>query len=114
MSWLENVCSGMSIQKSISIGNLENQRNALSVTQELRVGEPTVCSETCVGRIRYLGVLLYDADKIEAVASTKNEKDLYQEQLDMFLDPNDPEVIKAARAEGIPESWLEAAKGLSL
>ncbi|MBP7118954.1 MAG: nitrate reductase subunit beta [Rickettsiales bacterium] len=76
----------------------------------IEAGEPTVCSETCVGRIRYLGVLLYDADKIEAVASTKNEKDLYQEQLDMFLDPNDPEVIKAARAEGIPESWLEAAK----
>lgn len=25
-------------------------------------GQPTVCSETCVGRIRYLGVLLYDAD----------------------------------------------------
>ena len=23
---------------------------------------PTVCSETCEGRIRYLGVLLYDAD----------------------------------------------------
>jgi nitrate reductase beta subunit len=28
-------------------------------------GQPTVCSETCVGRIRYLGVLLYDADRIE-------------------------------------------------
>mgnify|MGYP000911120090 CR=1 FL=1 len=76
----------------------------------IEAGEPTVCSETCVGRIRYLGVLLYDADKIEAAASTKNEKDLYQEQLNMFLDPNDPEVIRAARAEGIPESWLEAAK----
>ena len=29
----------------------------------LEVGEPTVCSETCVGRLRYLGVLLYDADR---------------------------------------------------
>lgn len=76
----------------------------------IEAGEPTVCSETCVGRIRYLGVLLYDADKIESASSTENEKDLYQAQLDMFLDPNDPEVIKAARAEGIPESWLEAAK----
>lgn len=76
----------------------------------IEAGEPTVCSETCVGRIRYLGVLLYDADKIESAASVENEKDLYQAQLDMFLDPNDDEVIKAARAEGIPESWLEAAK----
>ncbi|MDZ4374750.1 MAG: nitrate reductase subunit beta, partial [Phenylobacterium sp.] len=36
----------------------------------IEVGQPTVCSETCVGRIRYLGVLLYDADRIEAAAST--------------------------------------------
>ena len=31
----------------------------------IEAGQPTVCSETCVGRIRYLGVLLYDADRIE-------------------------------------------------
>ena len=31
----------------------------------IEAGQPTVCSETCVGRIRYLGVLLYDADGIE-------------------------------------------------
>jgi len=73
-------------------------------------GDPTVCSETCVGRIRYLGVLLYDADKIEAAASVQDEQNLYHSQLEMFLDPSDPEVIKAARAEGIPDSWLEAAK----
>jgi len=30
-----------------------------------RGGQPTVCSESCVGRIRYLGVILYDADRIE-------------------------------------------------
>ena len=51
----------------------------------------TVCSETCVGRIRYLGVLLYDADRIEQAASvTEHDRDLYQAQLDIFLDPNDP------------------------
>lgn len=27
-------------------------------------GMPTVCSESCVGRIRYNGIILYDADKI--------------------------------------------------
>jgi len=73
-------------------------------------GQPTVCSETCVGRIRYLGVILYDADKIEAAASAERETDLYGAQLDVFLDPNDPEVIKAARRDGIPEDWIEAAK----
>jgi nitrate reductase beta subunit len=76
----------------------------------IEVGQPTVCSETCVGRIRYLGVLLYDADQIEEAASTANEQDLYQAQLDIFLDPNDPEVIAAAQAANIPDSWLKAAR----
>jgi nitrate reductase / nitrite oxidoreductase, beta subunit len=75
----------------------------------IEVGQPTVCSETCVGRIRYLGVLLYDADRIEEAASTPNEKDLYQAQCDIFLDPTDPEVVKAARAEGIPQAWIDSA-----
>lgn len=73
-------------------------------------GQPTVCSETCVGRIRYLGVLLYDADRIEAAASTASEKDLYEAQLSVFLDPNDPKIIAEARKQGIPEDWLVAAK----
>ncbi len=76
----------------------------------IEAGEPTVCSESCVGRIRYLGVLLYDADKIELAASTKDTRNLYQEQLDIFLDPNDPKVIEAARAEGIPDAWMDAAR----
>jgi nitrate reductase beta subunit len=76
----------------------------------IEAGQPTVCSETCVGRIRYLGVLLYDADRIEQAASVEHDRDLYQAQLDIFLDPNDPKVIEQARADGIPESWLEAAR----
>lgn len=76
----------------------------------LEAGEPTVCSETCVGRIRYLGVLLYDADRIEQAASEEDEQDLYAAQLSIFLDPNDPEIIEEARKEGIPEAWIEAAK----
>jgi nitrate reductase / nitrite oxidoreductase, beta subunit len=76
----------------------------------IEVGEPTVCSETCVGRIRYLGVMLYDADRIEEAASAPNEQDLYEAQLGIFLDPNDPEVIAAARRDGIAEDWLEAAR----
>ncbi|MDE0281736.1 MAG: nitrate reductase subunit beta, partial [Gammaproteobacteria bacterium] len=64
---------------------------------------------TCVGRIRYLGVILYDADRIADAASTPDEQDLYEEQLKVFLDPNDPEVISRARADGVPDAWLEAA-----
>jgi len=73
-------------------------------------GNPTVCSETCVGRIRYLGVMLYDADKIEAAANVEDTQDLYDAQLGVFLDPNDPAIIEAARADGIPEDWIMAAQ----
>ena len=72
-------------------------------------GQPTVCSETCVGRIRYLGVSLYDGDRIEEAASV-DEKDLYEKQLEIFLNPNDPKVIAQARADGVPEAWLDAAR----
>lgn len=73
-------------------------------------GMPTICSETCTGRIRYLGVMLYDADRIEESAAAENPEDLYETQLSMFLDPNDPEVQAAAEREGIPHAWIEAAK----
>lgn len=76
----------------------------------IEAGQPTVCSETCVGRIRYLGVLLYDADRISEAAAVEHPHDLYQSHLDIFLDPFDPTIQKLALAEGIPNSWLEAAK----
>jgi nitrate reductase / nitrite oxidoreductase, beta subunit len=76
----------------------------------VEVGIPTVCSETCVGRLRYIGLLLYDADRVTAAASMKNEQDLYAAQLDLFLDPSDPAVISAARQNGVAEDWLDAAR----
>jgi len=76
----------------------------------IEVGLPTVCSETCVGRLRYLGLFLYDADRVTAAAATPNEKDLYAAQLDLILDPKDPQVVAAARQQGIPADWLDAAR----
>ncbi|MER6972879.1 nitrate reductase subunit beta [Nocardioides sp. NPDC000445] len=76
----------------------------------IEVGLPTVCSETCVGRLRYLGLVLYDADAVTAAASTEDEQELYAAQLDVILDPHDPSVLRAAREQGIPEDWLDAAR----
>jgi len=73
-------------------------------------GQPTVCSETCVGRIRYLGVLLYDADRIGQAAAAQDAGDLYEAQLGIFLDPADPAVQAEARKAGIPSSWIDAAR----
>ncbi|MCF3118277.1 nitrate reductase subunit beta [Streptomyces arenae] len=76
----------------------------------IEAGQPTVCSETCVGRLRYLGVILYDADKVGEAAATEDEQGLYQAQLDCFLDPEDPDVVAAAEAAGIPHDWITAAR----
>ena len=76
----------------------------------VEVGLPTVCSETCVGRLRYVGLFLYDADRVAEAASVAEEKDLYAAQLDLLLDPAEPAVQAAARRDGIPEDWLAAAR----
>jgi nitrate reductase beta subunit len=39
-----------------------------------------------------------------------DERDLLNAQMNVFLDPDDPAVQEQARADGIPEDWLEAAR----
>jgi len=75
----------------------------------IEAGHAPACMHSCVGRIRYLGVVLYDADKIEATASA-DEKDLVDAQFDILADPNDPHVITSARLNGVPESTIKAAQ----
>ncbi|MDQ3899246.1 MAG: nitrate reductase subunit beta [Actinomycetota bacterium] len=76
----------------------------------VEVGIPTVCSETCVGRLRYIGVLLYDADAVLAAASVADEQDLYPAQLGVFLNPHDPRVVAEAERSGISQEWIDAAQ----
>jgi nitrate reductase beta subunit len=73
-------------------------------------GMPMACAESCVGRIRYVGVMLYDADKISDTAGTNDEQKLYDAQMGIFLDPNDPAIIKQAEKDGVPMQWIEAAQ----
>ena len=76
----------------------------------LENGLPTVCTDTCVGRIRYLGILLYDMDQVYEVAKTDDPKNIYARLLDVIKDPNDPAVLSSARAEGVSEAVIDAAK----
>ncbi|GAC78134.1 respiratory nitrate reductase beta subunit [Gordonia malaquae] len=75
----------------------------------IEVGQPTVCAETCVGRLRYIGLVLYDADRVTEAASV-DDKELYEAQLGLMLDPTDPQVIADAKACGIADDWLDAAR----
>ncbi|MFW5471647.1 nitrate reductase subunit beta [Knoellia sp. CPCC 206435] len=76
----------------------------------IEVGIPTVCAETCVGRLRYIGLMLYDADKVLEAASVEDDHDLYESQRSVFLDPFDPEVMREAEKAGIPGDWVVAAQ----
>lgn len=73
-------------------------------------GKPTICSETCVGRLRYLGLMLYDADRVLEAAAVEDPHELLMAQRSVLLDPFDPEVIAAAKAEGMADDWIEAAQ----
>lgn len=72
-------------------------------------GIPTACSSSCVGRIRYLGVLFYDNDKIKN-ALTLPEHKLLDALRESILDPNNEDVVTAAVKAGISNEWIEAAK----
>lgn len=76
----------------------------------LAQGKPPACFHSCVGRIRYFGPLLYDADRVEGAVSTPKVEDLVDAQRDVMLDPYDAAVVKTALDAGIPEPRIDAAQ----
>ncbi|MEW6665991.1 MAG: nitrate reductase subunit beta [Thermodesulfobacteriota bacterium] len=75
----------------------------------VEAGMPTLCALSCVGRIRYIGLVLYDADRVRSAAGVEDPAGVYSGHLDLLLDPADPEVRAGARSAGIPDNWLDAA-----
>ncbi|MDE3089690.1 MAG: nitrate reductase subunit beta [Chloroflexota bacterium] len=75
----------------------------------LESGQPPACFHSCVGRIRYLGIILYDADRIVQVASAK-DKDLVDAQRTIIENPFSPDVIAAAKANGVTDQLIDAAQ----
>lgn len=75
----------------------------------LETGQPPACFHSCVGRIRYSGVVLYDASRIEAVASAPDGA-LVDAIRSLLLDPSEPEVAERATRAGISAEMLDAAR----
>ncbi len=75
----------------------------------IEVGIPTVCAETCVGRLRYIGLVLYDADAVLGAASAPDDE-LLAAQREVLLDPRDPAIADEAERAGIPADWIAAAQ----
>ncbi|MCB9186481.1 MAG: nitrate reductase subunit beta [Flavobacteriales bacterium] len=96
-------------KKSYYNWNTGKSEKCILCYPRLESGQAPACMHSCVGRIRYLGVMLYDADQIEKVASS-NDKDLVDAQMNIYLDPFDENVIKAAKANGIADSTIRAAQ----
>ena len=55
-------------RRPTSTGRPVRPRSASCVIRVLRCGQPPACFHSCVGRIRYIGLVLYDADLIEETA----------------------------------------------
>ena len=85
------------------------EREVHILLPEDRDGQANACAHACTGRIRFVGVLFYDADRIEDVAKTPDDR-LVEGMREIVLDPNDPKVIEDARKNGIDENWIKAAQ----
>ncbi len=72
-------------------------------------GQCNACAHSCVGRIRHVGVLLYDADRVEE-ALLKPDDQLVAAHREVILDPLDPQVRESARSNGVSDQWLTAAE----
>jgi len=75
----------------------------------VETAQANACAHSCVGKIRHVGVLLYDADGVDEVIKA-NDRDLVEAQRRIILDPNDERIVRLAKENGIPDSWIEAAR----
>ncbi len=96
-------------KKSYFNWNTGKSEKCILCYPRLESGQAPACMHSCVGRIRYLGVMLYDADKIHAVADAP-DNELLDAQLDIYVDPNDPAVIASAEDNGVAHSTIIAAQ----
>ncbi|HLG14732.1 MAG TPA: nitrate reductase subunit beta [Blastocatellia bacterium] len=74
----------------------------------LETGQAPACFHSCVGRIRYLGGLLYDADRLLDAMAVPDDK-LVEAHRELILDPLDVKVREGALKNGIDERALESA-----
>ena len=102
--------SGCPYKKVYFNWNTGRSEKCIFCYPRIEAGIPTLCAHTCVGRIRYVGVVLYDVEKIRWAASTQNAQEVYPAHLEILLDPENSEVIDTARKQGISNNFIEAAK----
>ncbi|KAA0236516.1 MAG: Respiratory nitrate reductase 1 beta chain [Acidimicrobiales bacterium] len=101
--------SGCPYKKVYYNWNTGKSEKCILCYPRLETGHAPACFHSCVGRIRYLGLILYDADRIVETASVPDDE-LVQAHRRLIQDPNDPEVIANAKANGITDAQLASAR----
>jgi nitrate reductase beta subunit len=101
--------SGCPYKKTYFNWNTGKAEKCILCYPRQETGQAPACFHSCVGRIRYLGVVLYDADRISETANLP-DKDLLEGQRSLILDPFDQDVIKKAKEDGIHDATMEAAR----
>ncbi|MFO0981317.1 MAG: nitrate reductase subunit beta [Planctomycetota bacterium] len=75
----------------------------------LETGQAPACFHSCVGRIRYLGNVLFDAERLTDMAK-RPDHELVEAQRELILDPFDEQVIAAAKQNGVHDGVIESAQ----
>lgn len=88
--------------------NTQKSEKCIMCYPRMENGEPTICSQSCPGKIRNIGVLLYDLDALTE-AMTADDENLVAAFRNCILDPNDREVQRLALENGIPNEWIKVA-----
>ncbi len=101
--------SGCPYKKTYFNWNTGKAEKCILCYPRQETGQAPACFHSCVGRIRYLGVVLYDADGIKHAAAAE-DRELVRAQRDLILDPFDEEIVRKAKADGIHDATIEAAQ----
>lgn len=101
--------SGCPYKKTYFNWNTGKSEKCILCYPRLETGHAPACFHSCVGRIRYLGAVLYDADRIKEIASVPDEELVDAHRL-IIQDPFDPEIIEAAKASGVSDAMIDAAQ----
>ncbi len=75
----------------------------------LETGQAPACFHSCVGRIRYFGMVFYDAERITEALNAPQDQ-LVAAQRGLILDPRDPRVIEGAKKNGIQDDVIAYAQ----
>lgn len=89
--------------------NTQKSEKCIFCYPRVENGQATICSTSCVGKIRSIGVIFYDENKFLDAMKSENVE-LIEKFKSCILDPNDASVIEQAKKQGISHEWLTAAQ----